>query len=144
MNTSFDTHEDLSRQHQARLSSDRIFGLVIGTAFLIGGLLPTLHGGAKHWWAIVIGGAIFILALVRPSLLHRPNIYWSKFGLLLSRFASPIVMGLLFFAVMTPLAIIFRGFGNDPLRLKFDREATTYWISRAPPGPSPESIKEQF
>jgi hypothetical protein len=85
-----------------------------------------------------------ILALAVPRVLHRANVYWSKLGLLLNRIASPVVMALLFFAVVTPVALIFRRLGNDPLRLKLDPTAATYWINRIPPGPSPESIKDQF
>jgi predicted membrane metal-binding protein len=140
----FQFHEDLLRDHEKRLSSDRVFGLVLGGAFAIVGLLPVLHGGPVRQWAIIIAAAFFILALAAPRVLHRANVYWSEFGLLLNRIVSPVVMALLFFGVVTPTAVIFRRLGNDPLRLKLDPMATTYWIDRVPPGPSPESIKEQF
>jgi len=137
-------HEDLSRDHEKRLSSDRVFGLVLGSAFLIVGVLPVFYGNPARQWAIIIAVAFFILALAVPRVLHRANVYWSEFGLLLNRIVSPVVMTFLFFGVVTPIALIFRRLGNDPLRLKFDPMATTYWIDRVPPGPSPESIKEQF
>lgn len=137
-------HEDLLREHEKRLSSDRVFGFVLGGVFLIVGVLPILYGNPARRWAILIAAAFFILALAVPRALHRANVYWSEFGLLLNRIVSPVVMAFLFFGVVTPIALIFRRLGNDPLRLKFDPMATTYWIDRIPPGPSPESIKEQF
>ena len=143
-NSSFQLHEDLSREHERRLSSDRTFGLVLGVAFMIVGVLPVLHGNPPRVWAIIIAAVFWILAVAVPRTLHRANAYWSEFGLLLNRIVSPVVMGLLFFAVVTPTALIFRSLGNDPLRLKRDPTAASYWIDRVPPGPSPESIKDQF
>jgi hypothetical protein len=69
---------------------------------------------------------------------------WLKFGLLLNSIVSPVVMALLFYLVITPLALIMRTLGKDPLRLKYDAKVSSYWILRAPPGPSPETIKNQF
>ena len=143
-NGSLDFHEDLSRDHERRLSSDRMFGIVFAVVFALIGVFPALHGNSLRWWALVIAVAVLTLALAAPWVLHRANVYWSKFGLLLHRIISPVMMGLLFFAVVTPVALVFRGFGNDPLRLKLDPAAPTYWIDRVPPGPSPESIKDQF
>jgi hypothetical protein len=137
-------HEDLLRNHEKRLSSDRVFGIVIGIAFMIVAALPVFYREPAREWAIIIAVAFFILALAMPGVLHRANVYWSEFGLLLNRIVSPVVMAFLFFGVVTPIALIFRLLGNDPLRLKLDPMATTYWIDRDPPGPSPESIKEQF
>jgi hypothetical protein len=79
-----------------------------------------------------------------PGVLHRANLYWRKLGRLFSRIVTPVVMALLFFAVVTPVALICRILGRDPLRLKLDPKATTYWIDRVPPGPSRASIKDQF
>jgi hypothetical protein len=67
-----------------------------------------------------------------------------RFGLLLGRLVSPIVVGVLFFVVFTPFGLVMRAFGYDPLRLKADPRASTYWIERSPPGPAPESMKDQF
>ena len=60
------------------------------------------------------------------------------------RVVTPMAMAVLFFGLVTPIAVLLRIFGRDPLRLKRDPKATTYWIERVPPGPSPESIKRQF
>jgi hypothetical protein len=83
-------------------------------------------------------------ALLRPALLAPLNRLWTRFGLLLHRIVSPVVLGIMFFAVITPMAWIRRALGNDPLRLRFDREARTYWVDRQPPGPPPETLTNQF
>src|SRR5438046_2953665 len=135
-NDAFHVHEDLARDHERRLSSDRVFGLVLGDAFVIVGVLPVAHGNAPRLWAMIIGGALWILAVAVPVVLHRANVYWSKLGLVLNRIVSPVVMAVIFFGVVTLIALIFRILGNDPLRLKLDPTAETYWIDRVPPGPS--------
>ena len=69
---------------------------------------------------------------------------WFRFGLLLNRITSPLLMGLLFYGLITPYAYILRWLGKDLLRLRLDPSAESYWIERKPPGPTPESIKRQF
>src|SRR5262245_51653457 len=138
------THEDFSRAEPARASSDRSFGLVVGSALFVIGLAPVIRAGAPRWWAVVAGGILLVLACVHPALLHGANLLWTRLGLLLNRVVSPIVIGLLFFFVFTPLGLLLRLFGKDPLRLRFDRTADTYWIKRDPPGPAPDSMANQF
>jgi hypothetical protein len=142
--SSFQFHEDLSRDNERRLTSDRTFGLFLGVAFMIVGVFPVLYGSQPRLWAIIIGSTFSTLALAVPRILHPVNVYWSNLGLLLNRIVSPIAMALLFFGTVTPIALILRSFGKDPLHLKRDPTAVTYWIDRVPPGPSPESIKDQF
>ena len=72
------------------------------------------------------------------------NALWFRFGLLLHRVVSPVILALLFFTTVAPVGLLMRAFGKDPLRLKKDRAADSYWILREPPGPSPESMKQQF
>lgn len=67
-----------------------------------------------------------------------------KFGLLLHLVVNPVVMGMIFFLTVTPTAVVFRILGKDPLRLKLDPAAKSYWIHRQPPGPKPASMKQQF
>jgi predicted membrane metal-binding protein len=128
-------------------SSDRSFGNVFAVVFAIIGLWPVLFGdtarGAR-WWSLAIAAAFLAVALIRPEVLAPLNRLWTKFGLLLNRIVSPLVMGLLFFLVITPFALVMRLTGKDLLRLKRDPEAESYWIPREPPGPSPETIKNQY
>ena len=72
------------------------------------------------------------------------NRLWMKFGGLLHRFVSPIVLGLLFFVVITPMGLAMRMLGKDPLKLRADTQSKSYWIDRTPPGPRPDSFIDQF
>ena len=141
---SAEVHEDFSREYRDRPSSDRVFGLVFAAMFALIGLFPILSARAPRLWAIGVGGAFLALALTVPWVLGPLNRGWSRLGAMLHRVASPIAVALLFFGVVTPFAVVLRIFGRDPLRLKRDPKATTYWIERVPPGPSPKSIKNQF
>jgi len=85
-----------------------------------------------------------LVALVKPALLSGLNRLWMKLGLLLGKVVSPIALGILFYAVITPIGLIIRLTGKDPLRLKFDPDAESYWIPREPPGPPPGSMNNQF
>ncbi len=137
-------HEDFSRRGTEKTSSDRAFGLLFGAVFGVIGVLPLVHANPPRYWMLVPALAFFVLALFKPSLLHPANSVWIRFGLVLHWIVTPIVMAILFFGTVTPIALILRALGKDPLRLKLDRSSKTYWIERSPPGPSPESIKNQF
>jgi len=139
------THEDFNRADKTKVSSNRSFGFVIGGAFLLIGLVPLLHAPHQpRWWAVVVGAIIAGIAQLRPDLLAPFNALWFRFGLLLHRVVSPVILALLFFTTVAPVGLLMRAFGKDPLRLKKDRAADSYWILREPPGPSPESMKQQF
>ncbi len=138
------THERLSAAHDIQGSSDRSFGIVMAVVFAVIGGWPLLSDGLPRWWALVAAALFCSLALLRPALLAPLNRLWVRFGLLLNKIISPLVMGLLFYGVMTPYAYILRWLGKDLLRLRFDRAAESYWIERKPPGPAPETIKRQF
>ena len=85
-----------------------------------------------------------LVALAKPVLLSRLNRLWIKLGLLLGKVVSPIALAILLYGVLTPVAIVIRVTGRDPLRLKLDRDADSYWIVRNPPGPPPDSMGNQF
>jgi hypothetical protein len=138
------THEELTREHAVRGSSDRAFGIVFSVFFALAGLAPLLKHRPIRSWALVLGGLFLAVTIVRPVWLHPLNQGWIKLGLLLGRIVNPIVMGLLFFVVVAPTAVIFRLLGKDPLRLSLDASAGSYWIDRRPPGPSPQTMANQF
>jgi hypothetical protein len=125
-------------------SSDRTFGLVFTAFFAIVAVLPMLRGEPPRLWAFAAAGAFLLLALAVPRALAPLNRLWLRFGDLLHRIVSPIALAILFYGVVTPTGLLMRLFGKDPLRLRFDREAKSYWIAREPPGPPPESLKDQF
>jgi len=93
---------------------------------------------------VVVGAAFLVVAWLRPAVLAPLNRAWTRFGLLLHRIVSPIVLGVMFFVVITPMGLVMRALGKDPLRLRYDREARTYWIDRRPPGPAPDTLNNQF
>ncbi len=138
------THERLSVAHDIQGSSDRSFGIVMAVVFTVIGVWPLLSEGPPRWWALIAAALFGGLALLRPALLAPLNRLWFRFGLLLNKITSPLVMGLLFYGLITPYAYILRWSGKDLLRLRLDPSADNYWIERKPPGPAPETIKRQF
>jgi hypothetical protein len=84
------------------------------------------------------------VALTGPSLLHRLNLLWTRLAVLLSKITNPIITGLMFYILFTPVAFALRLLGKDLLRLKLPPEGGSYWIPRKPAGPAPESMQNQF
>jgi hypothetical protein len=138
-------HETLKRADDVRIGSNRSFGFVFAAMFLILALLRFRHG-LDLWMSVWLGASAATVAvtLVAPRLLGPFNRLWFRFGLLLHKIVSPLVMGLIFFGVVTPTAMVMRLRGKRPLNLAFDPEATTYWIARDPPGPKPATFQNQF
>jgi hypothetical protein len=137
-------HENIDRHADPEIGSDRSFGLVFAAVFLAIALWPLVKGLPVRWWSLPLSAGFLVVALWRPALLVSLNRHWAKFGLLLGKIVSPVVFGLIFVLGVFPIAIGFRLTRKDPLRLKFDRAASTYWILRDPPGPPAESIRHQF
>lgn len=138
-------HENLAREEEIEGSTDRNFGIVFTVVFALVGLWPLL-GETKEprLWALITSGVFFVPALVYPQVLAPLNKAWMKFGLVLQKVVSPIILGLLFFVAITPMGILMRLLGKDLLRLRLDKAAKSYWIERDPPGPTPESMQNQF
>src|SRR5438093_9339984 len=139
------THEDFSSRHQqTKPSSNRSFGLIIASFFLIVTFWPLVRAEPVRWWALGVAAVFAALALLWTSALAPLNKWWTKLGVLLYRIVSPVVLGLLFYLTVTPIALLLRLLGKDPLRLRRDPDGASYWIDRTPPGPAPESMKNQF
>lgn len=137
-------HEDLWRGEEAKPSSNRSFGLVFTTVFLLLGIWPVFSGNNLRNWALVNASALLIISLVRPSFLAPFNRLWTRFGLLLGWVMSPVVLGFLFFCTVTPVGLLMRLLGKAPLRLRWEPDADTYWIEREPSGPPPDTMLKQF
>ena len=133
---------DFSQHQIDKVGSERNFGLVFAVVFALVGLWPILGGNGMRIWALAVAAGFVLLAFVRPSVLRPLNLAWFRFGLLLGRIVSPVVMALIFFVAVTPTALIMRMFGKDVLRLRFDREAESYWIGRDDDPAT--SMKNQF
>jgi len=131
--------------HGSTLPSERTFGLVFTVIFLLAAGYAWYQDFSNAWLEAFLGFALafLICTLAVPKVLRPLNKAWYQLGLLMGRFVSPIVLGILFFIVITPVAIVMRLAGRDALLLK-KRNIDSYWIDRNPPGPEPESFKEQF
>ena len=133
-----DFHESLSRGRAVEIGSDRSFGLVMGAACLLFAGLGLWAGSA--YWPIWAGAAVAFgsLAWLWPGLLYPLNRVWFWLGLALHRVVNPVVMGVLFFIVITPVGLLMRLTGKRPLGLDFEPEASSYWMTRGigvQPGP---------
>lgn len=142
-------HERLDDlQEEQKLPGERAFGLTVGGILVALGLLRGLLGEAGFGpLALVlpaVGAPLVLVALVAPGRLAPLNRAWMRLGLLLSKVVTPVVMLLIFALTVVPIGLAMRLAGRDPLRLKRDPQAASYWIERTPPGPAPESMSDQF
>jgi Saxitoxin biosynthesis operon protein SxtJ len=137
-------HEDLNREDTVKSSSDRSFGLVFTVLFAILAAVAAARGSGWAWTWGVAAVLVLAVAVTVPRLLAPFNHLWMRFGLLLHKLVQPIVLGLLFFVTVTPIGLLMRLAGHDPLSRRFDPDAETYWIARQPPGPAPGSLDRQF
>jgi hypothetical protein len=137
------TEPDLEREDVSP-GSDRSFGLVFAAAFIVVGLWPLLSEHSPRYWALLLACVFSILAALAPWILRPLNMLWGRFGALLHRIVAPLVMSVVFFLVVTPLAWAMRILGKDPLRLRSHENEKSYWIKRQPPGPDPQTMKRQF
>ena len=113
-----------------KISSNRSFGIVFFLFFFIVSIFPLFKDQDIRVWAAIIALIFLILGLMNSSVLSPLNRVWFKFGILLGNFISPIIMGLVFFAVVTPTAFLLRVFGKDLLNLKKDNKKS-YWIEKS-------------
>ena len=113
-----------------KISSNRSFGLVFFFVFLIVSLWPLLNEDSLRVWSIIISIIFLILGLINSKLLTPLNILWFKFGILLGSVVAPIVMGVVFFLVITPTGFIMKIFNKDLINKNYDNEKKSYWINR--------------
>ena len=127
-------------QQKIKLPSNRNFGIVFSIVFLIVSLWPLLSQNDIRIWSLIISGIFFVLGIINSKLLLPLNKIWFKFGLLLGNFIAPIVMGIVYFMVVTPTGLIMRVLGKDLLNLKKNNK-DTYWIEK---DNSNNDLKNQF
>ena len=123
-----------------KISSNRSFGIVFFFVFLIIALYPIINSGELRLWSLLISIVFLILGLINSKILTPLNKIWFKFGLLLGKIISPIIMGIIFFCVVTPIGLFMRLLKKDILNLKFSN-LNTYWIKKE--GPK-SKMKNQF
>ena len=127
-------------QQKIKLPSNRNFGIVFSIVFLIISLWPLLSQNDIRIWSLIISGIFLVLGLINSKLLLPLNKIWFKFGILLGNFIAPIVMGIVYFMVVTPTGLIMRLLGKDLLNLKKNNK-DTYWIKK---DNSNSDLKNQF
>ncbi len=127
------------------LPSDRRFGWTFAAIFTAAAIVILWRGGLDVWiWGCAgLAGLLAAAAVIRPTLLHPLNRLWFRFGLALGAVMRPVVLGILFFGVITPTAVLMRLAGRDELALR-RISAHSYWCRRNPPGPEPSSLHNQF
>ncbi|MFM7672962.1 MAG: SxtJ family membrane protein [Candidatus Fonsibacter sp.] len=116
-----------------------IFGITFSAVFLIIALWPLLDGLNLRTWSLITSAAFVMISLTFPNVFTYLNLWWIKLGYFLGKIISPIVMGIVFFIIVTPIGLLLRLFGKDILRLK--RNKNSYWINR---DYKIQSMKKQF
>ena len=128
------------KRTEIKISSNKSFGVVFFIVFLIVSIYPLINNGELRIWSLITAIIFLILGLINSKVLTPLNKLWFKFGLLLGKVISPLVMGIIFFIVVTPTALIMRIIGKDLLNLKFNNKKS-YWIEKT--GPK-SKMKNQF
>jgi hypothetical protein len=123
------------------IGSERSFGFVFAGVFAIVALYPALHGYPPRPWALTIAAIFLVAALAVPRLLAQLNRLWFRFGLALGRVMTPVAMALLFALAVVPTGLVLKLLRKDPLRLRLDRSAASYWEPRKT---QPGTMSDQF
>ena len=125
---------------EIKISSNRSFGIVFFIVFLLISIYPLLNDDHLRIWSLIISIAFLILGLLNSKILFPLNKIWFKFGILLGKIISPLIMGLIFFVVVTPIGLLMRLFNKDLINLKFNK-SKSYWIEKNEPK---SKMKNQF
>ena len=135
--------EPVLEREPVQAGTDRSFGFVFAAVFALIGARPLLDGRPPHVWALAVACAFLAAAAFTPWILRPMNALWMRFGALLHGIVTPILMGVVFFLAIMPTALIVRSLRKDPLRLRRDKSADSYWIERQP-GPDPHTMTRQY
>jgi len=141
------SHENYHDDQLVEVGSDRTFGCTVGTVLMVIGAAKAFMAGMVTPIAFLIfalGVVLLSLGIVAPCCLSAFNRLWSKLGAAIAKVVNPIVLVLLFFLAVTPMALVMRIAGKRPLRLVPDRTAASYWIVREPPNGEASSMRRQF
>jgi hypothetical protein len=112
-----------------KISSNRGFGIVFFIVFLLIAFYPLINQGEIRTWSVLISLLFLILGIINSKILTPLNKAWFKFGIYLGKIISPIVMGIIFFLVVTPIAFLMRMLKKDLINLKFNKNSS-YWIKK--------------
>ena len=123
-----------------KIGSNRSFGIVFFVVFLIIAIYPLTFSGDVRLWSVIISIIFLVLGILNSKILTPLNKLWFKLGIFLGKIISPIIMGIIFFLVVTPTGLIMRFLGKDVLNLKYNKNKS-YWIEKK--GPK-SKMKNQF
>ena len=129
------------KKDQVKISSNRSFGFLFFVVFFVISLWPLKSQGDLRLWALILSLVFLVLGVLNSKFLAPLNKLWFKFGILLGSIVSPIVMGAVFFIVVTPIGLIMRLLGKDLLRINKNKTISTYWINR---DKQKTTMKKQF
>ena len=123
-----------------KIGSNRSFGIVFFLVFLLIATYPLINGNEIRLWSLVISIIFLFLGLINSKILNPFNKLWFKFGIFLGKIISPLIMGIIFFLVVTPIGLLMRLLNKDLLNLKFNNDSS-YWIEKNEPK---SKMKNQF
>ena len=130
----------MNNYNDIKISSNRSFGIVFSIVFLFIALYPLLNDENIRLWSLIISLVFLVLGILNSKLLNPLNKIWFKFGLFLGKIISPIVMGIIFFLVVTPIGLLMKLFRKDLINLNYNNQKS-YWIEKS--GPK-SKMKNQF
>ena len=131
----------MNLNNNTKISSNRSFGILFFIVFFITSLWPLISRGDIIYWALIASLIFLVLGVLNSKFLTPLNKLWIKFGIFLGAIASPIVMGIIYFIVLTPIGALMRFLGKDLLRINKSKSLTTYWINR---DKQKNTMKKQF
>jgi hypothetical protein len=137
-------HEDYSRRHRSKGFSDRSLAFTFSGFFAVVEIVRLLRHRSFQWSWLIVSAVFLLIGVIAPRILHPISGLWARLALLLHRIVNPIVTGAIFYVVFVPAGFLLRLLGKDPLRLKAEPGAPSYWVLRNPPGPAPETMRNQF
>ncbi len=131
----------MNLNNNTKISSNRSFGILFFIVFFITSLWPLISRGDIIYWALIASLIFLVLGVLNSKLLTPLNKLWIKFGIFLGAIVSPIVMGIIYFIILTPIGALMRFLGKDLLRINKSKSLTTYWINR---DKQKNTMKKQF
>ena len=123
-----------------KIGSNRSFGIVFFVVFLLIAFYPLINSQDLRLWSLIVSFIFLVLGLLNSKVLTPLNKLWFKFGILLGKVIAPLIMGIIFFLVVTPIGFLMRLSGKDVLNLKYNKNKS-YWIEKS--GPK-SKMKNQF
>ena len=131
---------NIMKNNEIKISSNKSFGIVFAIVFFLIALWPIIKSDDIRIWSLIVSIIFLILGIMNSSILTPLNKIWFRFGIFLGNFIAPVVMGIIFFFVVTPIGLIMRLLGRDLIKLKKNNE-NSYWIEKKD---TESSMKKQF